>query len=158
AEPKYGLCVTGRVHPARLLIKGGLRSGDALFLSKPLGTGVITTAAKQEACEPAVLAAAGPSMLRLNRGRAPAAGRTGGHGATHTTGFGLLGHAAEMVDASGVGLAMRSRDLPLLPGAVALAEKGTLSGGQKRNRAHVEGRWGAGGRLTIDPSVPGALV
>src|SRR5262245_27496603 len=147
AEPKYGLCVTGRVHPARLLIKGGLRAGDRLFLSKPLGTGVITTAAKQEACEPAVLDAAVQSMLRLNRVAASVARETGVQGATDITGFGLLGHAAEMVDASGAGLAMRSRDLPLLPGAVALAEKGTLSGGQKRNRAHVEGRWGAGGRL-----------
>src|SRR3972149_5590961 len=65
AEPKYGLAVTGRVHPKRLLIKGGLRAGHRLFLSKPLGTGVIATAAKDDACEPAGLEGAGPGMLRL---------------------------------------------------------------------------------------------
>src|SRR5919109_2284782 len=67
AEPKYGLCVTGRVHPDRVLIKGGLRAGDRVFLSKPLGTGVITTAAKADAADPEVVAAAIESMLRLNR-------------------------------------------------------------------------------------------
>src|SRR3989442_860820 len=67
AEPKYGLCVTGRVHPDRMLLKGGLRPGDRLFLSKPLGTGVVTTAAKDGAADPGVLEAAVHSMLRLNR-------------------------------------------------------------------------------------------
>src|SRR5437899_4948628 len=99
AEPKYGLCVTGRVHPDRIFIKGGLRPGDRLFLSKPLGTGVITTAAKDGAAPPAVLEGAVKSMLRLNRVAARVARDHGAAGATDITGFGLLGHATEMLDA-----------------------------------------------------------
>ena len=101
AEPKYGLCVTGRVDPRRILIKGGLRAGQRVFLSKPLGTGVIATAAKNDKCEPAVLDGAVQSMLRLNRVAARVAQEAGATGATDITGFGLLGHASEMVLASG---------------------------------------------------------
>ncbi|HWP76244.1 MAG TPA: selenide, water dikinase SelD, partial [Methylomirabilota bacterium] len=122
AEPKYGLCVTGRVDPRRILLKGGLRPGQQVFLSKPLGTGVIATAAKNDKCEAAVLDGAVQSMLRLNRAAAEVAQEAGAGGATDITGFGLLGHASEMVEASGAGLTLRSRDLPLLPGALALAE------------------------------------
>src|SRR5213596_454429 len=104
AEPKYGLCVTGRIHPDRILIKGGLRSGDRLFLSKPLGTGVITTAAKDNPASLAVLQGAVASMLRLNRVAAEVAREAGARGATDITGFGLLGHAGEMVKASGAGV------------------------------------------------------
>src|SRR5213594_580538 len=96
-EPKYGLCVTGRVHPDRVLIKGGLRAGDRVFLSKPLGTGVITTAAKDGAAPDEALAAAVASMLRLNRVAARAARDAEAVGATDITGFGFLGHAGEMV-------------------------------------------------------------
>ena len=158
AEPKYGLCVTGRVHPSRIFIKGGLRAGECLFLSKPLGTGVIATAAKADACDPAVLDEAIESMLRLNRAASEVAQEVGVRGATDITGFGLLGHAAEMVEASGAGIALRAKDLPLLPGALVLAEKGHWSGGMKRNRRHVEHTLGESGRLAIDPSVPEALV
>src|SRR5215470_6229205 len=119
AEPKYGLAVTGRVHPNRIFIKGGLRPGHRLFLSKPLGTGVIATAAKNDKCSPEVLEGAVLSMLRLNR------------------------VAAEMVEASGVGIALRLSDLPLLPGALGLAEQGSFSGGMSRNRAHLESTLGA---------------
>src|SRR3989441_6762163 len=96
AEPKYGLCVTGRIHPDRIFVKGGLRRGDRLFLSKPLGTGVITTAAKNDKASADVLAGAINSMLRLNRVAAQVAQEFGATGATDITGFGLLGHAAEM--------------------------------------------------------------
>jgi selenide, water dikinase len=157
-EPKYGLCVTGRVHPARILVKGGLAAGQRVFLSKPLGTGVVATAAKAEACEAAVLQGAVESMLRLNRAAAEVAQEAGVTGATDITGFGLVGHAAEMVEASGAGIAFRARDLPLLPGALALAEQGHLSGGMKRNRRHVEGTLGARRQFVIDASVPAALV
>jgi len=153
AEPKYGLAVTGKVHPKRLFIKGGLRPGDRLFLSKPLGTGVIATAAKDDACESRVLEGAVQSMLRLNRVAAEVAGEAAVRGATDITGFGLLGHAAEMVEASGAGIALRAADLPILPGALALAEKGTFSGGMKRNRTHLEHTLGARGRLSLGPSV-----
>src|SRR5262249_1304452 len=92
-EPKYGLCVTGRVRPDRVLIKGGLRAGDRLFLSKPLGTGVITTAAKNTVASAEVLGGAVKSMLRLNRVAAAVARESGAKGATGITGFGFLGHA-----------------------------------------------------------------
>jgi selenide,water dikinase len=154
AEPKYGLCVTGRVDPRRVLIKGGLRPGQILFLSKPLGTGVIATAAKSDRCEPAVLDEAVRGMLRLNRAAAQVAQETGATGATDITGFGLLGHAVEMIVASGAGLALRAADLPLVPGARELADLGTFSGGMGRNRAHLE----SGGRLTVKGDVPEALV
>jgi selenide,water dikinase len=156
AEPKYGLCVTGRVHPSRVLIKGGLRPGDRIFLSKPLGTGVITTAGKNAAASADVLAGAVRSMLRLNRVAAQVARDFGAAGATDITGFGFLGHALEMLVASGVGIALEASRLPLLPGARALAEAGHWSGGMKRNRRHVEGMLGA--RLQISGDVPTALV
>src|ERR1700730_8374329 len=119
AEPKYGLCVTGRVDPRRVLVKGGLRPGQRVLLSKPLGTGVIATAAKNDACEAAVLDGAVQSMLPLNRVAAEVAQEAGAGGATDITGFGLLGQASEMVGDSGAGLKLRSPDPPLLPGAVA---------------------------------------
>ena len=158
AEPKYGLCVTGRVHPKRILIKGGLRPGQRLFLSKPLGTGVVATANKDGACSAEVLKAAVESMLRLNRAAAEIATESGAVGATDITGFGLLGHAGEMVEASGAGIAIRMKDLPLLPGALALAEKGHWSGGMKRNRRHVEGTFGARGALVLDPALSEAQI
>ena len=161
AEPKYGLAVTGKVHPKRIFIKGGLRPGHRLFLSKPLGTGVIATAAKDDACESAVLEGAVQSMLRLNRVAAEVLGEaTVGEpmvrGATDITGFGLLGHAAEMIEASGVGIALRAADIPILAGALALAEKGTFSGGMKRNRTHLEHTLGPRGGLSLGPSVGAA--
>lgn len=156
AEPKYGLCVTGRVHPDRILIKGGLRPGDRLFLSKPLGTGVVTTAGKNDAASEAVLADAIRSMLRLNRGAAQVAVACDAVGATDVTGFGLLGHATEMVEASGAGVAISASRLPLLEGALALAEAGQWSGGMRRNRRHVEAELGRA--LVIAPDVPAALA
>jgi selenide,water dikinase len=114
---------------------------------------VIATAAKNDACEPAVLEGAVRSMLRLNRATAEAAREAGVRGATDITGFGLLGHAAEMLEASGAGIALRLEDLPLLPGALALAEKGTFSGGMTRNRRYLEETLGARGRLSLGASV-----
>jgi selenide, water dikinase len=156
AEPKYGLCVTGRVHPDRIFIKGGLRAGDRLFLSKPLGTGVITTAAKNDSASPDVVAAAVLSMLRLNRVAAQVAQTLGVRGATDITGFGLLGHASEMVEASGAGIALSAARLPLLPGARELAERGEFSGGMKRNRRYLDESLGT--RLTIDSTLSAGLV
>jgi selenide,water dikinase len=156
AEPKYGLCVTGRVHPDRVFIKGGLRPGDRLFLSKPLGTGVITTAAKDGAASAEILDGAVRSMLRLNRVAARVARDHGAAGATDITGFGLLGHASEMIQASGAGIALTASRVPLLPGALALAEAGHFSGGMKRNRRHIDHVFGA--RLEIEAEVPKTLV
>ena len=156
AEPKYGLCVTGRVHPDRILVKGGLRTGDRLFLSKALGTGVITTAAKNGKASDDVLAGAIASMLRLNRVAAEVAREAGARGATDITGFGLLGHAGEMVRASRAGLVIAASRLPLLPGARELAEAGSFSGGMKRNRRYVDSAFGAA--LQIDPGIPDDLA
>jgi len=127
-----------------------------LFLSKPLGTGVIATAAKNDAALPQVLEGAVQSMLRLNRAAAEVAQEAGASGGTDITGFGLLGHAGEML--GGPGIALRTRDLPLLPGALALAEQGHWSGGMKRNRRHVEATFGARGQLAIDTALPEALI
>jgi selenide,water dikinase len=156
AEPKYGLCVTGRVHPDHVFVKGGLRPGDRLFLSKPLGTGVVTTAAKNESATDEVIAAAVQSMMRLNRAAAQIAQTFQVRGATDITGFGHLGHAAEMVAASGVGISLSAARLPFLPGARELAERGQFSGGMKRNRRHLDATLGP--RLTIDASLPPGLV
>ncbi len=156
AEPKYGLCVTGRVHPDRVFVKGGLRPRDRLFLSKPLGTGVITTAAKSDVAPPAALEAAVASMLRLNRVAAEVAASVGVTGATDITGFGFAGHATEMIEASAAGLAVVASRVPLLPDALALAEAGQWSGGMKRNRRHVETLFGA--RLIVAADVPAPLV
>jgi len=158
AEPKYGLCVTGRVHPTRILIKGGLRPGQKVFLSKPLGTGVVATAAKNSVCAPSVLDAAVASMLRLNKVAAEVAQAVGSAGATDITGFGLIGHAAEMVEASKAGILFRAKDLPIVPGALALAEQGQWSGGVKRNRRYVEATFGERGQLLMDRSLPEPLV
>jgi selenide,water dikinase len=156
AEPKYGLCVTGRVHPDRILVKGGLRPGDRVFLSKPLGTGVITTAAKNGVAGAERLAGAVASMLRLNRVAASVARESGAKGATDITGFGFLGHAGEMVKASGAGLQIEASRLPVLPGTRELAEAGQFSGGMQRNRRYVDKAFGAA--LTIDPAIPGYLA
>jgi selenide,water dikinase len=156
AEPKYGLCVTGRVHPDRVFIKGGLRPGDRVFLSKPLGVGVITTAAKAGVASDGALAAAVASMLRLNRVAAQVASMVGARGATDITGFGFAGHAAEMIEASAAGLAISASRLPLLPEALELAVAGQWSGGMKRNRRHVEALLAS--RLEISGDVPPALA
>ena len=117
AEPKYGLCVTGRVHPDRIFIKGGLRPGDRLFLSKPLGTGVITTAAKNERAPADVLeGAVRQHAAPQPRGRRASPAQFGATGATDITGFGLLGHASEMVEASGAGIALGRRGLAAAAG------------------------------------------
>jgi len=138
-EPKYGLCVTGLIHPDRVTVKGGLEPGHRLFLSKPLGTGVITTAAKGARANPAHLDAAIQSMTRLNRGAAEILSAMELRGCTDVTGFGLLGHGVEMVVASKCGFRIRVEAVPLLPGALHYAGGGFLAGGMGRNRRYVEG-------------------
>lgn len=158
AEPKYGLCVTGRVHPGRIFVKEGLRPGDHLFLTKPLGTGVIATAGKDDKAPEAALNAAVVSMLRLNRGASELLGELGVRGATDISGFGLLGHGYEMAEASGAGLLIRVKDLPLLPGALEMADRGFFSGGMKRNRAHLEHTLGERGQLSISAVIAKPLA
>lgn len=134
-EPKYGLAVTGIVHPKRIITKGGALPGDALVLTKPLGTGVITTALKREVVAPQHLAAAIRSMTRLNKPASQACQRAGVRAATDITGFGLLGHALEMTDAAEVRFRVRFDDLPWLPGAFEYAEQWIFAGGAFNNQA-----------------------
>ncbi len=140
AEPKYGLCVIGTVHPDRILTKAGARPGDAVFLTKPLGTGLIATAAKFEEVEPAHLAAAVDSMSQLNRYAAQVVRELEPHALTDVTGFGMLGHAFEIADAGDVQLRIDSASLPLLRGAIEYASRGVLTGGGFRNRDYLAGK------------------
>lgn len=133
-EIKFGYSVTGLVDPGRVWTNAGARSGDALFLTKPLGTGIVSTALKRGIASEAHVAAATESMLRLNV--MPAAMAV--HGATDVTGFGLLGHAREMALASGVTLEIEAESVPALPGALEYAAAGALPGGWKNNREFVE--------------------
>jgi selenide,water dikinase len=133
-EPKFGLAVMGSVHPQRVGRKAGARPGDALLLTKPLGTGIITTAAKGDAADAAHLAAAIESMLRLNRRAAELLQQVDFHAVTDITGFGLLGHACEMAEPSGVALRFVFDRLPFLPGAWEYAEQGLFPGGACNNQ------------------------
>jgi selenide,water dikinase len=158
-EPKYGLAVTGVVHPDRVMIKGGLRPGDRLFLTKPLGTGVIATAGKGACAESAHMDAAVESMTRLNRGGAEILAELGIRGCTDVTGFGFLGHGSEMVVASGCGFRIHPEAVPLLPGAMAYAEQGLFAGGLGRNRKFLQGQSDRGVlALRIADAAPKALV
>jgi selenide,water dikinase len=154
-EPKYGLCVTGLVHPDRVWVKGGLVPGHRLYLSKPLGTGVIATAAKGDRAAAPHVKEAVQSMARLNRGAAEALQGFGVRGCTDITGFGFLGHASEMVRGSRYGIRVVAGAVPLLSGAIEYAEQGFLTGGLGRNRAFLKGlvEGGALG-LSIAATVP----
>ncbi len=137
-EPKYGLCVTGLTSPQRVTAKAHAQVGDVLLLTKPLGTGIITTAIKRDQGDAADLDTAVTSMLRLNKLAAELAQEVEVHSVTDITGFGLLGHAAELARNSAVGLWVDSSAIPLLPGALHYAEAGLLPGGLHRNRAYLE--------------------
>lgn len=145
-EPKYGMAVTGLAHPDRVWTKAGARPGDVLYLTKPVGTGVISRGIKDAVAPEAVIAAATRSMARLNRDAAEAARECGGpDAATDVTGFGLLGHAWEMARESSVTLCIEASAVPVLDGAYALAEAGVVPGGSLANLAFVEPHLAAGG-------------
>jgi selenide,water dikinase len=143
-EPKYGMVVIGEVHPNRVVTLARARAGDVLVLTKPIGTGVLTTALKRDLLTAADLVPAVKSMTTLNAGAARAMRATGGgvHAATDVTGFGLLGHLHNMLSASGMSAELDAASIPLLPKALELAEGGAIPGGTKRNRealaAHVK--------------------
>jgi len=132
-EPKYGMSVTGEVHPDKMMTNAGLKAGQDLILSKPLGIGVLTTAIKAGRLDDAGSAAAVDSMTRLNDVAAVAAVEAGAKGCTDVTGFGLLGHLGRMTVESGVAATVAFESLPLLPGAVDLAGEGIMPGGSRRN-------------------------
>jgi selenide,water dikinase len=133
-EIKFGMAVTGVVHPDRIWRNVGTRAGDALVLTKALGTAIVTTAAKRGADVGAALAAAVASMTTLNAAAARALRALDVHACTDVTGFGLLGHGYEMAHGSAVRLVIDAAALPLLPGARDLAAAGTSTGGCRRNR------------------------
>ena len=139
-EPKYGLAVTGTVHPDRVVRNRSGRPGDRLVLTKPLGTGVITTAIKHDVAPPESAAAAIENMLRLNRDAADAMATVEVHAATDVTGFGLLGHLHSMARASGVAARVEAASVPLLPGAETLAEAGEVPGGTRSNERFLAAR------------------
>lgn len=136
-EPKYGMAVTGTVHPSAYLTNAAGRPGDVLVLTKPLGTGVIATAVKRGSAPARVIAEATASMAALNRDASEAAVAAGAHSMTDVTGFGLLGHLLEMCEGSGVGAEIWFDTLPWLLGAVDLARQGVVPGGTRRNLEHV---------------------
>lgn len=132
-EPKYGLAVTGVVHPDRIKIKGGARPGDVLLLTKALGVGVVTTALKRQIAKKEDVAAAVASMKRLNRQAAQAAIQAQANALTDITGFGLLGHTYEMASQSGVDCHIFSSELPWLPGVFHYGELSAFPGGMGNN-------------------------
>ena len=145
AEPKFGLVAVGEVHPDRLTSHAGFRPGDALVLTKPLGTGVVATAIKAGAAGGRVIARAVEVMATLNRGAAEAAQAVGARGVTDVTGFGLLGHLRAALRASGAAATVRAADVPLLEGALELAGAGHVPGGTERNLEDLapDVTWGA---------------
>lgn len=136
-EPKYGLAVTGLVHPDRVVRNSSARVGDRLVLTKPLGMGIVSTAVKRDVASDELVSAAVSVMSTLNDRAASAAAEVGVHACTDITGFGLLGHLREMAEASGVGARLSFSRVPLLDGVAELAERDVLPGGTRRNLAYV---------------------
>lgn len=151
-EIKYGMAVTGVIHPDRVIRNVGVREGDALVLTKALGTGIITTALKRRKATSRSTKAAIASMATLNRTASTIMREFTVHACSDVTGYGLLGHAQEMASGSGVTLVLESRALPILYGAVRLAEQGYVTGGCKRNRDYLHDK------VAVDPAIRAGLV
>lgn len=132
-EPKYGLCVTGLVHPHRVLTNSGGKEGDILVLTKPLGTGILTTAAKAELLEEGDYREMVAVMTTLNRAAAEAAVPLRPNACTDITGFGLMGHAKELAEGSGLTVELWPNRVPILPKALELARDGIIPAGAYRN-------------------------
>jgi len=164
-EPKYGLAVTGVVHPERILRNSGALAGDALILTKPLGTGVLFNACRSGRLPRAELDPVLPQVAALNRDALEVASRFEIHACTDVTGFGLAGHALEMANASSVRLELELAALPLYPHAVAMYSKGETTGSNEANRTMVADRIElaidpdpALGELLFDPQTSGGLL
>jgi selenide,water dikinase len=151
-EIKFGMAVTGVIHPDKILRNVGVQEGDVMILTKPLGTGIISTALKKGKAAKESVDEAVRSMTTLNAAAASVLRNFPVHACSDITGFGLLGHALEMASGSNVTLVIEAVKMPLLRGAPRLAEKGYLTGGCKRNRDYL------GDKMAIDPSVREGLV
>lgn len=163
-EPKYGLAVTGFVHPEKLLTNSGAHEGDVLFLTKPLGIGILTTAAKAELLSEESTALIKRLMTTLNKGARDVMVRYRAHACTDVTGFGLLGHSLEMAQGSDMELEIDTSALALLPEARDFAEMGILPAGMYRNRSFAEASVDAGDvplavqDMLYDPQTSGGLL
>jgi selenide,water dikinase len=135
AELKYGLSVTGVIHPDKVLLNRGVKAGDKLILTKALGTGIVSTALKRGMADDALAAQSVSSMTQLNKKAAELMVEAGHiHAVTDITGFGLLGHACEMIEESGLEMIIYASKVPYFPGLQKLAEKGVVPGGLLRNK------------------------
>jgi selenide,water dikinase len=165
-EPKYGLSVTGTVHPDELLTNAGARAGDVLVLTKPLGVGAIVTARKRGVRDEALLAQAVATMAALNDAASAAARAAGAHALTDVTGFGLLGHLHGMARASGLAARVDAAAVPAIEGVIELLDgEDAVSGGSARNREYAESfsSFAAGvpeslRRLVCDATTSGGLL
>lgn len=164
-EPKYGLCVTGTVHPDHVLTNKNAKPGDRLILTKPLGTGVLNTAIKAEMLSEGDYLEAVTMMTLLNRSALEAGRRGSINACTDITGFGLLGHAIEMAEGSGVTIRLNLSSIPFVPAAVACARMGLIPGGMYRNRDYFGSRVKWVGEhdealmdLCYDPQTSGGLL
>jgi selenide,water dikinase len=162
-ELKYGLSVTGTVHPKKVLTKGGARMGDQLILTKRIGTGIITTAAKGRLASEKAVETVAQSMAALNKTASEVMLQIGANACTDITGFGLLGHACEMIQDSEVGFKIRSVSVPVFPETLSLARMGMIPGGTYRNkefRAKMVDAVGIGDvmlDILFDPQTSGGL-
>ena len=152
-EPKYGLSVTGVIHPDKILFNNGAKAGDHLILTKPLGTGIVSTALKGGLADAALVDRSVACMTTLNRKAAELMAETAEiHACTDVTGFGFLGHALEMAEGSGIGMRIRAADVPYFPGIRPFVEEGLVPGGLIRNRKFREKQ------LDVGPDCPDWLI
>jgi selenide,water dikinase len=164
-ELKYGLAVTGTIHPDKIITNANAKIGDVLFLTKPIGTGTMTTALKNGKADLKVIDRISKIMATLNRAAAECAQKVGVHAMTDITGFGLLGHTLEMAQGSGVGIILSFADIPIFPEAIETTAMGAVPGGTKANHLHtapnvdyadalsIEQQW-----LLNDPQTSGGLL
>ena len=151
-EIKYGMAITGVIHPDKILRNVGVQEGDALILTKALGTGIIATALKKGKASKESIDEAVASMTMLNAAASAVIRKYPVHACSDVTGYAILGHALEMASGSSVTLVVESAKLPLLRGAPRLAEKGYITGGCKRNRDYLKDK------ITVEKSIPEGIV
>ena len=151
-EIKYGMAVTGIIHPDKILRNVGVQEGDVMILTKPLGTGIITTALKKGKASKESIDEAVGFMTTLNAAAAAIIRKYPVHACSDVTGYGILGHALEMASGSSVTLVLESQNFPVMRGAPRLAEKGYITGGCKRNRDYLKDK------ITVEKSLSEGLV